>query len=96
MDESLTAQIHLNLASSYYKLGDHVKAFSSLELSSYSKLSEGEAGKFHHLQYLLSVELDRRDLALKALTRYLGSKETLMELKEETLFENLKNEQYTM
>ncbi len=89
LDPSLTAQIYLNLSSSYFKLGFMEKAFSTLTISDFKYLLKPEAKKYHKLNYTLSQELDRPDVLLKSLIWYLSDKNKISEIKTEPLFEQL-------
>ncbi|MCO4792903.1 MAG: penicillin-binding protein activator [Bacteriovoracaceae bacterium] len=89
LDEALTAQIYLNLSSSYFKLGFMEKAFSSISLADHTKLSKDEAKKHHKLSYNLAKELGRDKEVIKSLVLYLSSKKGLSELKNDPMFEHL-------
>ena len=89
LDHNLTAQLYLNLASSYYKLGYNEKAYSTLTISDFTKLGAAEEKKYHHLKYLLSKELGRQKEMISSLIYYLGDKKKLSDLKLDTYFENL-------
>jgi ABC-type branched-subunit amino acid transport system substrate-binding protein len=89
LDKSLTAQIYLNLASSYYKLGFMDKSFSTLSISDFRYLHKSEAKKYHKLNYTLAIELDRPGILLKSLVWYLSEKNKISEIKSEPLYEQL-------
>jgi ABC-type branched-subunit amino acid transport system substrate-binding protein len=89
LDESLTAQIHLNLASSYYKLGYMQKAFSAVKMSDYTQLSKPEAKKHHKLRYKLAKDLERDREVIESLLLYLSDKKGITDLKNDPMYEHL-------
>ncbi len=89
LDDSLTAQIHLNLASSYFKLGYMQKAFASVKLSDYTKLSKAESKKHHKLTYKLAKELERDKDMIESLLLYLSDKKGISDLKNDPMYEHL-------
>jgi len=89
LDKSLTAQIYLNLSSSYYKLGMNEKAFEVLKSVPYSALGSAESTKFHKLRYRLAQELGHDREALISLIYTLNSKNKINELRIDPLYEIL-------
>ena len=89
LDESLTAQIHLNLASSYYKLSYMQKAFSAVNMSDYTQLSKSEAKKHHKLRYKLAKNLERDREKIESLILYLSDKKGITDLKNDPMYEYL-------
>jgi len=89
LDESLTSQIHLNLASSYYKLGFLEKSFVSLKSVNWKILSDQEVIKHHKLMFNVAKELGRDEELLESLFLYLSDRKTLSELKNDPYFEHL-------
>ena len=89
LDESLTAQIYLNLSSSYYKLGMNEKAFEVLKNAPYTSLEEAESVKFHKLRYRLAQELGHDRDALISLIYTLAPKNKISELRIDPLYEVL-------
>lgn len=89
LDESLTAQIYLNLSSSYYKLGMNEKAFEILKNAPYTSLGEQESIKFHKLRYRLAQELGHDREALISLVYTLAPKNKISELRIDPLYETL-------
>src|SRR6056300_605263 len=71
LDRSLNAQIKLNLASSYFKLGFMDKAYSVTEGDDYRQLKSKEKKKFQLLRYKISKELGKSYAALTSLAHYL-------------------------
>lgn len=88
-DQSLTAQIYLNLGSSYYKLGMKEKAYSVIKKAPYKSLSSTEMVKFHKLRYRLAAENNQEKDALTSLIYTLSLKEKISELRIEPLYEVL-------
>lgn len=89
LDNSLTSQIYLNLASSYYRLGRPERAFNALSRSEHRRLTPEEAKKHHQLHYVLAKELSRdREMAI-ALIRYYGDKERVSDIRNDVLFSEL-------
>lgn len=89
LDQGLTAQIYLNLASSYYKLGLMEKAFSTLNISEFTYLQPNEVAKYHKLKIKLAKELDNREAMVKSMIWYLAGKTKISDLKADTIFEQL-------
>lgn len=89
LDDSLTAQIHLNLASSYYKLGYMQKAFTAVKMSDYTQLSKPEAKKHHKLRYKLAKDLERDREVIESLLLYLSDKKGITDLKNDPMYEHL-------
>ena len=88
-DEGLTAQITLNLASGYFKMGLKEKAVSTLEQLEVEYLSGEDATKYHKLMYKLSVELADENRAVLSLIYYLGPKTKISELENDLYFKYL-------
>lgn len=89
LDEALTAQIYLNLSSSYYKLGMNEKAFEVLKNAPYKALGPAESIKFHKLRYRLAQELGHDREALISLIYTLAPKNKISELRIDPLYEIL-------
>ncbi len=89
LDENLTAQIYLNLSSSYYKLGMNEKAFEVLKNAPYTALENAESIKFHKLRYKLAQELGQDREALISLIYTLAPKNKISELRIDPLYEVL-------
>lgn len=91
LDESLTSQIYLNLASSYYKLGFLEKSFVSLKSVNWKILSDPEIVKHHKLMFNVAKELGKDKELLDSLFLYLSERKTLSDLKNDPYFEHLLN-----
>lgn len=91
LDDELTAQIHLNLASSYFRLDQFERSMSALDRSDYTRLTPEEALKHHRLHFALARELNRDRAATIALIRLLGSHERVAEIRNNPLFQELNN-----
>lgn len=89
LDKELTARIQLNLASSYYKLGNMDKTFSTLMLIDNGKMVEGDSQKFYLLWYKVAKELGRDKDEVRSLIGYLTPVKTLQKLKGEQYFNYL-------
>ncbi|MBK24000.1 MAG: hypothetical protein CME70_08370 [Halobacteriovorax sp.] len=89
LDPSLTSQIQLNLASSYYKLGFMDKSYAVLSQGDPKVLKEAEKKTFYKLKYKLSKELGKDQEELSSLIMFLSDKKSLSDLKSEPLFEKL-------
>ena len=89
LDEALTAQIYLNLSSSYYKLGFLEKSFVNLKLVQWKTLSDPEKTKYQKLMFNVAKELGRDEELLESLFLYLIDKKNLAELKADPYFEHL-------
>ena len=90
-DYSLTAQVYLNLASCYFKLGLMEKAYGTLDLVEVEYLNKADAQKNHLLRFELAKELDKEEDRLKSLVLYLSSETKLNDLKNNRYFEYLVN-----
>ncbi len=91
-DLSLTSQIRLNLASSYFKLGFQDKAYEALLASDFRFLSSEEAQKYHKLRYKLGKELGKDRDPVISLVRSLGFKNKISDLKSDIYYEVLMSE----
>jgi|GEM_PF-501964 ABC-type branched-subunit amino acid transport system substrate-binding protein len=89
LDRGLTAQIYLNLASSYYRLGFQEKALSTLSMGEFKYLDPAEAKKFHMLRYRLASELSKSREEILSLIWYLGDKNSVSELRSDVYFSRL-------
>ncbi|OUR93712.1 hypothetical protein A9Q84_19820 [Halobacteriovorax marinus] len=89
LDSGLTAQVHLNLASSYFKMGYIDRAYSTLSICDFKNLQKEESKKFHKLNYNLANELDRPIQSMKSLIWYLSNIGSLSGLKVEPMYEKL-------
>lgn len=89
LDDELTSQIHLNMASTYYLADQLDRAFNALERSDYQKLTPEEAAKHHRLHYTLAKALERNRDASIALIRYFAKAETISEMRNDPLYHEL-------
>ena len=88
-DQSLTAQIHLNLAGSYYKVGFQEKSYESISLVDFKVLNLDEAQKYHKLRHRLAKELGREKDSISSLIHLLSTKEKIINLKGDPYYEIL-------
>lgn len=96
LDPNLTAQIYLNLASSYYKLSFVDKAYITLEQADFKKLESAEAKKYHRLKYNLARELGKNEAVIPSLIWFLADKKDVSQLKSEPLYEQLASEFFAL
>jgi hypothetical protein len=89
LDNALTAQIHLNLASSYFKLGYLDKSYATLSITEFKHLQKSEYKKFHKLHYSVATELEKPSQAMKSIIWYLSDIDKLSSLKAESMYEKL-------
>lgn len=89
LDRSLTAQIYLNLASSYYRLGLEDKTYATLSLAEFKFLQPTEAKKFHLLRYKVANQLQKPKTELISLIWYLSDKQSVSELRSDAYFSRL-------
>lgn len=89
LDLGLTAQIYLNLASCYFKLGHMEKAFSTINLADHQNLRGEESRKYHQLKYSMAKELDRPLIVLESLIWALSKGKSLDEVKGDPLYSEL-------
>lgn len=89
LDRGLTAQIYLNLASSYYRLGFQEKALSTLKMGEFKYLDSAEAKKYHLLRYRLASELVKSREEIISLIWYLGDKSSVSDLRSDVYFSRL-------
>ena len=85
-DLGLTAQIQLNLASSYYKLQQFIRAYSTLKATESRWLVGLEKGKYFRLFFVLAQELGDNDDALRGLVSFLGTHQTIAQIKGDRYF----------
>jgi len=90
-DFSLNAQIFLNLASSYYKLGFYEKSLDAIRNSKFEYLNINDAKKHHLLSYRLNLNLENNPEIVNALLLYLMDRKSIDELREDHYFEKLTN-----
>lgn len=89
LDKSLTAQINLNLASSYFKMGMSKQSYETLKSTAFTDLKGQEFISYHKLRYHLAVEAgDEKDIII-SLFQALSDKEKIDELKSDPLYEAL-------
>ncbi len=91
LDDSLTSQIYMNLAGSYYKLQSMDKAYSSLKLIREEQLAKSDKGKFYELKLMVSRELGHNRDALLTLIHLVGSAKSLELVKGSDKFNELVN-----
>ncbi len=96
LDRKLTAQIHLNLASSYFKLGDNEKSLTTLNKAEYRNLIGDESKKFHLLRLTLAKELAMNFDALDSLIWLLKDAPDLMTLKGNKYYSDLVNQFFSL
>lgn len=97
LDKALTAQIYINLSSSYYKLGHIEKSLATTNLCQPQYLTSfDEKKKYHRLRYNLAKELGQGQLVITSLINYLSDRLSISELKSDPLFERLVNEFFKM
>jgi tetratricopeptide (TPR) repeat protein len=89
LDQKLTAQIHLNLASSYYKLGDIDNTLSTLLLCDFKRLKGKEFSNYHKLRINVAKELGKKRVVTESLMWLLADKKDLVSLKSSSEFSEL-------
>ena len=89
LDEKLTAQIHLNLASSYYRLGDTDNTLSTLLLCNFKKLEGKEFQNYHKLRFNVAKDLGRKKISIESLFWMLSKENDLVVLKSSQQFSEL-------
>ena len=89
LDRPLTAQVYLNLASSYFRLEMNERAYSSLSQADFRLLQPDEAKKFHRLNYQLATILNQPNTQMNSLIWYMFDKNSVNELRDEPLFQEL-------
>ena len=90
-DESLNAQIKLNLSSSYFKISDKNKAYENLINTNFENLKGNDFISYHKLRYHLAAELgNKRDIVV-SLFHSLSDKNEISTLKSDPLYEVLKS-----
>lgn len=81
LDRKLTAQIQLNLGSSYYKLGDIDKTMATLLLCDFKQLTGKDFENYHKLRYSIGRNLDQKKISVESLMWLLVDKKNLTDLK---------------
>jgi tetratricopeptide (TPR) repeat protein len=89
LDRPLTAQIYLNLASSYFRLDMVDRSFSALGQADFRSLQPEEAKKYHRLNFQLASELNRIPTQISSLIWYLSDKQNVSTLRDEPYFQEL-------
>jgi len=92
LDWSLAAQVHLNLGSSYFKLGFMEKAYYYLNKCDFEKLSTREALNYQKLKYQVAKDQDKNREAMVALVNILKDEKNLFDLRNNPYFHRLKEE----
>jgi len=96
LDQKLTAQIYLNLASSYFKLGDTENTFSTLLLCDFKRLKGKEYKNYHKLRISVAKELGKTSVVTESLMWLLSDKADLLSLKSSTEFSELVAQYFAM
>ncbi len=91
-DVLLTARIHLNLASSYFKLGFHDKAYETLVEVDFRYFTPEEAERYHKLRYRLGVQTGKAHDSVLSLLRALSFKTKINGLKRDSHYQILLSE----
>lgn len=86
LDRKLSAQIHLNLASSYFKLGDIDNTLSTLMLCDFKLLEGREFQNFHKLRFNVAKELNKTNVAIESLYWMLSANNDLVSLRSSSEF----------
>ena len=89
-DDILSAQVHLNLAGSYYKKGLSEKAYEVIDRTPYQVLRGDELKKYHLLSARLSKDLNKEEVELDHLVPLTQDKKSVAELKGDAVFERLR------
>ncbi len=89
-DYGLTAQVYLNLASSYYRAGFMDKAFDASKSINPDYLSENELQKYYLLHLKLCKHHSEEKLAIPTYIHKLKSKNSISELESDPSFFELK------
>jgi len=90
LDGYLNAQIYLNLASTYFKMGLYEKGFSSIKMVRYETFNKRELKNYQNLHYKLAKEVGDEKEALFSLTNFLSEKTSVRDLTSNPHFEYLK------
>ena len=88
-DKNLTAQINLNLSSSYFKLGMNDRAYESLKVTEFQNLKDRDFISYHKLRYHLAQETGHQEDVMISLFYALSAKKNVSELKSDPLYEVL-------
>ncbi len=88
-DESIRAQIYLNIASTHFKQNKYEKAFSEFSKIESQQLSDQELKKYHNLHLALATQLNKPDEIMEALVDLLATVKTFPELKTSPQMEKL-------
>lgn len=89
-DSLLSAQVHLNLAGSYYKKGFGEKAYEVISRTPYQVLRGEELKKYHLLSARLAKDLNKEEEELGHLVSLTQDKKSVAELKGDAVFERLR------
>lgn len=89
LDRPLTAQVYLNIASSYFRLNMIERSFSALGQADFRSLQPEEAKKYHRLNFQLANELQRVPTQINSLIWYLSDRQNVSVLRDEPYFQEL-------
>ena len=89
LDNKLTSQIYLNLASAYYKLEGLENTFTTLLLCRFEYLTEKESLYYFTFKYSVAKSLGRKEEAIKALIWPLIKYETINPIKSSIHYNEL-------
>ena len=90
LDDYLDAQIYLNLASTYFKMGLYEKGFSSIKMVRHETFNKRELKNYQNLLYKLAKEVGDEKAALFALTNFLEDKTSVRDITSSPHFKYLK------
>lgn len=89
LDKSLTAQLNLNLASSFFKINDSVRAYTVIRLANEEFLTPDEKNKYYRLLFVLADKVGNPKEALEGLTNFMSSEKTIGDLRQSEYFGSL-------
>ena len=89
LDKHLTAQINLNLASSYFKMKMNDRAYDALKSTDFKNLKGQDFVSYHKLRYHLASEMGNEEDIVISLFHALSVRKRIEDLKSDPLYEIL-------
>ncbi len=90
-DETLIAQINLNLASTEFKLSNFESSYKNINKIDVRAISDSDEKKLYQLQYLVCLQLSKNDEAIHAMFNFLKDLKDINAIKSEAAYEKLTN-----
>lgn len=90
-DYTLTAQLNLNLGSSFFKLEEYIKAYSVIKLIDERNLADAEKPKYFKLFYFLANEIGDHSEAIRGLVKSFQGMKSIKDVRQNQYYDSLNN-----